>query len=100
VSESDEERRVYRSYVKLLCRVPTNKHSAKIALIFLKYTLSSVARITLGKLCFAECQSWTLGKVYFNFFSFSNQTFYGMFLHYVDLNVPFWHNYQSVCYNY
>jgi hypothetical protein len=29
----------------------------------------------------------------FLFFSFSNQTFCGMFLHYVDLHVSFWHNY-------
>jgi hypothetical protein len=42
----------------------------------------------------------TLGKVYFYFFSFPNQTFCGMLLHYVDLNVLFWHNYKSVCYNY
>jgi hypothetical protein len=34
------------------------------------------------------------------FFSFSNQTFSGMLLHYVDLHDPFWHNYKSVCYNY
>jgi hypothetical protein len=34
------------------------------------------------------------------FFSFPNQTFCGMFLHYIDLHVPFWHNYKSVSYNY
>jgi hypothetical protein len=33
-------------------------------------------------------------------FSFPNQTFFGMFLHYVDLHVPFWHNYKIVFYNY
>jgi hypothetical protein len=58
---------------------------------------------------FAECLKtdtrqtmlcWTLGKVYFIFLSCVNQTFCGMFLYYVDLNIPFWHNYQSVCYNY
>jgi hypothetical protein len=30
------------------------------------------------------------------FFIFLNQTFCGMFLHYVDLHVPFWDNYNSV----
>jgi hypothetical protein len=35
----------------------------------------------------------------FLFFSFSNQTFYGLFLRYVDLHVQFLHNYKSVCYN-
>jgi hypothetical protein len=36
----------------------------------------------------------------FLFFYFANQTFYGMLLHYVDLHVPFCHNYKSVFYNY
>jgi hypothetical protein len=36
----------------------------------------------------------------FPFFSFSSQTFCGLFLHYVDLHVPFWYNYKNVCYNY
>ena len=31
-------------------------------------TLPSVLRLTLDKVCFAECHSWTLGKIYFNFF--------------------------------
>jgi hypothetical protein len=43
--------------------------------------------------------SWTtLGKVYLFFFIFGNQTFCGVFLHYVDLQVPFWYNYKSVFY--
>jgi hypothetical protein len=58
---------------------------------------------------FAECQSadtrqrtlyrvlfLAIDKVYFYFLNFGNQTFCGMFLHYVDLNVPFWDNYNSV----
>jgi hypothetical protein len=54
------------------------------------YTLSSVHTLTLGKGFFAECHFWTLdNKVHFYFFYFSNQTFCGMFLHYVDLHVPF-----------
>jgi hypothetical protein len=47
-----------------------------------------------AKKVFAE-----LGKAYFYFFNFGYQTFCGMFLHYVDLHVPFWDNYNSVFYN-
>jgi hypothetical protein len=46
------------------------------------------AQLTLDRACFTEWHFWTLGKIYFLFFSFFNQTFYGMFLHYVDLYVP------------
>jgi hypothetical protein len=53
-----------------------------------------------SKLCSVECHSSTLNKVDFYFFYFANQTFYGMFLHYVDLHVLFWDNYKSVFYNY
>jgi hypothetical protein len=35
-------------------------------------------------------------KAYFYFFKFGNQTFCGMLLHYVDLHVPFWDNYNRV----
>jgi hypothetical protein len=59
-------------------------------------TLLSVHRLTLGRACCAECPLRTLDKVYFYFFYFASQTFYGMFLHYVDLHVPFWDNYNSV----
>jgi hypothetical protein len=45
--------------------------------------------LTLGKAYFAECHFWTLGKVYFYFFYFPNQIFCGVFLHYIDLHVPF-----------
>jgi hypothetical protein len=79
---------------------------------------------TLGKDLFAECQTlgerrrsakghqqssiadgcylcWaprvgTRQRSYF----FSNQSFCGLFLHYVDLHVRFWHNEKCVCYNY
>jgi hypothetical protein len=37
-------------------------------------SLPSVNRLTLGKECFAECYSWTLGKVFFSFF-FSQPNF-------------------------
>jgi hypothetical protein len=55
-----------------LCRVSPGRHSANIILQF-----------------FAECHLWTLGKVYFYFFYFPDQNFYGVFLHYIDLHVPF-----------
>jgi hypothetical protein len=42
-------------------------------------------------------QPWTLDKV---FFIFLTKLFCVMLLHYVDLHVPFWHNYKIVCYNY
>jgi hypothetical protein len=61
---------------RILCRVPNIWHSAKKV--------------------FTECLLWTLGKAYFYVFNFGNQTFCGMFLHYVDLHVPFWDNYNSV----
>jgi hypothetical protein len=61
--------------------------------------LPSGLRPTLGKLSFAECHQWTLDKLYFYFFSFPTQTFCRMFLHYLDLHVPFLHNYKSVFYN-
>jgi hypothetical protein len=63
-----------------------------------------------GSRFFAECQisgtrqRWSLPSVFcghsakhiFIFFYFGHQTFCGMFLHYVDLHVPFWDNYNSV----
>jgi hypothetical protein len=50
-----------------LCRVPTDKHSAKNGFRVLKITLPSAPRMTLGKTFFAECHSRTLDKVYFLF---------------------------------
>jgi hypothetical protein len=53
-------------------------------------SLSSVNQLALGKLAFAECHLWTLRKVHFYFFFyFPYQIFCGMFLHYIDLHVPF-----------
>jgi hypothetical protein len=51
--------------------------------------LPSVSQLALGKACFAECHLWTLGKLLFYFFYFLYQIFCGMFLHYIDLHVPF-----------
>jgi hypothetical protein len=56
-------------------------------------SLPSVLRLTFGTACFVESHFWTLGKVFF--FLFPTKLFC-MFLHYVDLHVPFWHNYKSV----
>jgi hypothetical protein len=47
------------------------------------------------------CRVPSLGtrqSIFFIFY-FANQTFCGMFLHYVDLHVPFWDNYNSVFYS-
>jgi hypothetical protein len=87
-------------FKNILCRVPINKHSTKNVFSVFKKPLPSAPHLTLGRASFAKCFPWTLGKVYFYFFYFSCQTFCGMLLHYVDLHVPFWHNYKSVFYNY
>jgi hypothetical protein len=63
---------------------------------FFRKSMTSVTRLALGKGFFAECLEWTLGKANCICFYFSNQTFCAMFLHYVDLHVPFWDNYNSV----
>jgi hypothetical protein len=97
---SGTRQRVFYFLKNQLYRVSIGRHSAKIFLFFKKF--------------FAECSSNTLGKVtslpsifiwhsakhIFIFFSFSYQTFSNVFLHYIYLHVQFWHNYQSVCYNY
>jgi hypothetical protein len=77
----------------------------------LKFTLSSVLDLaldkeylpsapwqTLDKLSLHGVSFLDLGKVCF--FHFFHQTFCGVFPYYIDLHVPFWHNYQNVCYNY
>jgi hypothetical protein len=56
------------------------------------YTLPSATQFTLDNEFFVECLLWALVKVHFYFFYFPNQTFCGMFLHYVDLHVLFWDN--------
>jgi hypothetical protein len=38
----------------------------------------------------------TRQSIFLFFFNFGNQIFCGMFLHYVDLHVPFWDNYNRV----
>jgi hypothetical protein len=63
-----------------------------LSLGFFRKDMPSATRLALCKGFFAECHFWTLGKVHFYFFYFPNQTFCGMFLHYVDLHVPFWDN--------
>jgi hypothetical protein len=61
----------------------------RLDLGFLKKTLPRAARQALGKAFFAECPSWGTRQNIFKFFYFVYETFCGMFLHYVDLHVPF-----------
>jgi hypothetical protein len=114
-SERRERRRKKpgAKFIFLICRVPAIWHSAKIFFIF--------------KICFVECQigdtrqrlhcecrpgdtqqrliytslpsviSWHSAKYICIFFCFEHQTFCGLFLHYVDLHVPFGDNYNCVC---
>jgi hypothetical protein len=63
-------------------------------------TFAECPRLTVGKDYFAECHSLGTRQSIFFFFSFPNQTFCGMLLHYVDIHVPFWHNYKIVFYKY
>jgi hypothetical protein len=77
------------TWQSILCQVPTAKHLAKNGFRVLKKSLSSVPRLTLGKECFAECQTWDTRQIILLFFYFPYQIFYGMLLHYIDLHVPF-----------
>jgi hypothetical protein len=101
-------------------RLPSVKHSAKVALgkgpsaAVLKLTAVSLCREprfgTRQRVFFAECQILgtrqrtlcrvssldTRQSIFLYFFYFVYQTFCGMFLHYVDLHVPFWDNYNCV----
>jgi hypothetical protein len=89
----DTRQRSFYFFKKIICRVSFG-HSAKLLLCRVSFS------DTRQSYLFAECLSLTLGKVYFYFSFFFHQTFSTMFLHYIDLHVPFWHNYQRVCYNY
>jgi hypothetical protein len=97
----------------------SGKHSTKTMLG--KRVVSDCLQLTAVSLCrgpkvgtrqsrfFAECQisgtrqrgslpsafSGHSAKHFFIFY-FRNQTFCGTFLHYVDLHVPFWDNYNNV----
>jgi hypothetical protein len=124
-SERVREKEGYQHYLHALCRVPVIWHSVKIFFLFLKYALPSAGSGTLGKGVFAECHLGdtrqrliytslpsvtqpALGKAYFAecqpantrqstfVFFFCHQTFCGLFLHYVDLHVPFGDNYNCV----
>jgi hypothetical protein len=60
-------------------------------------SLPSVKYLALGKEGHYRVSSVdTRQSKFLFFFYFGHQTFCGMFLHYVDLNVPFWDNYNSV----
>jgi hypothetical protein len=93
----------------------TGPHSAKTSKKALgKRPSAAVLKLTAVSLCreprtgtrqrgfFAECQILSTRSIdtrqsIFLFLHFGHQTFCGMFLHYVDLHVPFWDNYTSVC---
>jgi hypothetical protein len=78
-----------------ICRVSVYRHSAKSLFRVLRKPMPSVTRLTLGKDFFTECLMLTLDKANFNCF-FSTKLFCGVFLHYVDLHVSFWDNYNRV----
>jgi hypothetical protein len=58
-------------------------------------SLPSAPRLTLGEQALPRPSLDTRHSI-FLFFYFAHQTFCGMFLHYVNLHVPFWDNYKSV----
>jgi hypothetical protein len=60
-SLTDTRQRIDLGFLEILCRVSHGWHSAKASL--------------------PSVQAWTLGKVYFYFLNFINQTFCGMFLY-------------------
>ena len=102
----------------------TEKHSAKTPLSSAQHSANDNSRqrvvnhrLKLTVIIFVESRVLALGKPVRHsaeqalpsapaghstkyFFYFANQTFCGMFLHYVDLHVSFWDNYNSVFYNY
>jgi hypothetical protein len=102
--------KIFLKFKNKLCRVPDHRHSAKAALPSARCTalgkdlFCRLCRVSKdrhsAKAVLPSASCTTLGKVYFIFFIFGNQTFCGVFLHYVDLQVPFWYNYKCVFYNY
>jgi hypothetical protein len=115
--EKEEESRPRGRLSHFLCRVPAIRHSAKIFLKFknklcrvpdhghsAKAALPSARCTALGKVLFFILCRVSKGrhsaKYNLFFFIFGNQTFCVVFLHYLDLLVPFWYNYKSVFYNY
>jgi hypothetical protein len=116
---SARSRALGKDFLKILkYSLPSAKSRAlsKDFLKILKYSLPSARSRALGKESFAECQldgtrqrifyyplpsvsPLTLGKLLFYFFYFPYQIFCGVFLHYVDLHVPFWDNYNNVFYS-
>jgi hypothetical protein len=55
---------------RLLCRVPTNRHSTKNGLRVFRNTMSSATWLALGKDFFAECPSLHTRQSIFLFFKF------------------------------
>jgi hypothetical protein len=62
--------------------------------------MPSVHLWALGKLKLWRVSFSNTRQSIFLFFYFFHQNFSTMSVHYIDLHVSFWHNYQSVCYNY
>jgi hypothetical protein len=88
--------------------LPSVKHSANMALgkgslapstTDGRQSLPSVKYLALGKESLCRVSYVDTRQSIFLFFYFGHQTFCGMFLHYVDLHVPFWDNYNSVFYS-
>jgi hypothetical protein len=73
--------------------VSAGQHSTKIILLFFAECQPADTRQRfLCRVLFLDTQQTT----FLFLFYFPNQTFYGVFLHYVDLHVPFWDNYNIV----
>jgi hypothetical protein len=64
-----------------------------------RQSLPSVKYLALGKESLCRVSYVDTRQSIFLFFYFGHQTSCGMFLHYVDLHVPFWDNYNSVFYS-
>jgi hypothetical protein len=76
-----------------LCRGP--KGDTRQSRFFAECQISG----TRQRRSFYRVSSLDTRQSIFLFFYFGNQTFCGMFLHYVDLHVLFWDNYNSVFYS-
>jgi hypothetical protein len=67
-----------------LCRVPTDRHSAKTELRVFKKTFAECHTAETWQRLLYRVPSLGTRQSIFLFFYFANQTFCGMFLHYVS----------------
>jgi hypothetical protein len=89
---------IRHSVNNILYRLPLDMHSSKIILIFFKLFVECLL-VDTRQSNFCRVSFFTLDKIYiFNYFF--HQTFCDVFLQYIDINVQFWHNCQSICYKY